>query len=224
MMDDPSLIEAVERYYTAKITTHGATPLGVDWNGAAGQIVRFEQLLEVITDDDVEPSINDFGCGYGALFEHLASRLDSFEYRGYDVSEAMIAEAQKHYGSDPRASFLSDERELKVADFTVASGIFNVRVQQAEGVWRRYMLSTIDKLASLSRHGIAFNALTSHSDPGRMNSTLYYADPAELLDYCLRRHSRDVALRHDYGLYEFTMLARLDRRPPAAQPSGGDTV
>jgi SAM-dependent methyltransferase len=221
MKDNYSLIEAVERYYTAKITAHGATPLGVDWNGAHGQTVRFERLLEVLDDADTELSINDFGCGYGGLFDLLASRLDRFEYRGYDVSGAMIDAAQDRYGSDPRASFLNDERELQVADFTVASGIFNVCVHQSEDVWRRYMLATIDKLASISRRGMAFNALTLHSDPELMSPDLYYADPAAVLDYCLRRHTRDVALHHDYELYEFTVVARLDGRRPAAQIIGG---
>jgi len=29
-----------------------------------------------------------------------------------------------------------------------------------------------------------------------------------LFDYCKRTYSRDVALLHDYGLYEFTILVR----------------
>ena len=41
-MTDPLLISAVERYYTAKLDTHGATPSGVNWNSAAGQELRFE--------------------------------------------------------------------------------------------------------------------------------------------------------------------------------------
>jgi hypothetical protein len=83
------------------------------------------------------------------------------------------------------------------------------------------VLETIDKLASISRLGMAFNALTSHSDPDRMRGDLYYADPAELLDYCLKRHSRHVVLRHDYELFEFTVIVRLDGRAPVKQPSGG---
>jgi hypothetical protein len=56
--------------------------------------------------------------------------------------------------------------------------------------------------------GFAFNALTSYSDPERMKNTLYYADPCRLFDLCKREFSRDVALLHDYGLYEFTILVR----------------
>ena len=41
-----------------------------------------------------------------------------------------------------------------------------------------------------------------------MRPDLFYADPCWLFDQCKRRHSRDVALLHDYGLYEFTILVR----------------
>ena len=41
-----------------------------------------------------------------------------------------------------------------------------------------------------------------------MRPDLYYADPCELFDRCKRRYSRNVALLHDYDLYEFTILVR----------------
>ena len=47
-----------------------------------------------------------------------------------------------------------------------------------------------------------------YSDPERMRAHLYYADPCRLFDHCKRRYSRHVALLHDYGLYEFTILVR----------------
>jgi SAM-dependent methyltransferase len=220
-MADLSLTQAVERYYTAKVKAHGATPQGVDWNGAHSQEVRFEQLLTVVDGWGAEFSLNDFGCGYGGLLDMLARRQGEFTYRGYDLSDAMVAEAQKRHHDNPRASFTSEELDLLPADFTVASGVFNVRLEQPDDVWRRYVLATIDKLASISHHGMAFNALTSHSDVDRMRPDLYYADPAELLDYCLRRHSRDVLVHHDYELYEFTVIVRLDGRPPATPSTGG---
>jgi hypothetical protein len=57
-------------------------------------------------------------------------------------------------------------------------------------------------------HGFAFNCLTSYSDAERKRDYLYYADPCALFDLCKRRYSRNVALLHDYGLYEFTLLVR----------------
>jgi SAM-dependent methyltransferase len=213
-MTKRSLIEGIERYYSDKLAEHGASAEGVDWNGEAGQRLRYEQLLTVVDCPGEQLSINDYGCGYGALVEHLSSSFADFSYLGYDISPAMIAAAREIHRHEPRAKFVHEERELRPADFTLASGIFNVRLDQPEDVWAQYVLETIDRIASVSRRGIAFNALTSHSDPERMRPDLHYADPSQLLDHCLRRYSRDVVVKHDYGLYEFTMLVWLDRRPP----------
>ena len=219
-MSNQPLIDAVARYYTSKVTEHGPTPRGVDWRDAESQALRFDTLLELIADGGPDLSINDYGCGYGALLDFLARRQGEFEYLGYDVSEAMIAQARARHSGDRRASFITDAAELRPADYTVASGIFNVRLDQPLEQWRAYVLETLDKLALLSRRGFAFNALTAHADPERMRGDLYYADPAELLDYCLRHYSRDVALRHDYPLYEFTVTVRLGGRPPVPREEG----
>jgi SAM-dependent methyltransferase len=213
-MASKQVLAAVERYYTEKLEVHGATPQGVDWNGHEGQQLRFDQLLAIIDGFDGEVSILDYGCGYGALLGALADRGNPLRYQGYDISSAMVAEARTVAGAEDRASFTDDVGELVPADFVVASGIFNVKLDVSEDEWQRYIFDTLDRMVLLGRQGIAFNALTSHSDPERMRPHLHYANPGELLDHCLRRYSRDVVLRHDYELYEFTMLVRLDRRPP----------
>ena len=74
--------------------------------------------------------------------------------------------------------------------------------------WTRYVHRTIDILAHAGRRGFAFNVLSLSSDPDRRRPDLYYADPAEMLAYCLSRYGRSVALLQDYGLYEFTVVVR----------------
>jgi SAM-dependent methyltransferase len=220
-MTDDALIGDVRRYYTAKVAEHGATPRGVDWNSADGQHRRFERLLQVVDPSAVSPSINDYGCGYGGLIDALSSRLSAFSYCGYDVSDSMLAAARALHPEGEGRRFVSDRGQLAPADYTIASGILNVRLDAAVDVWEPYVLRTIDDLVAVSRLGVAFNALTSHSDVSHMRSDLYYADPAQLLDYCLRNFSRNVILDHDYELFEFTVVVRLDRRPPATQFQGG---
>jgi hypothetical protein len=101
-----------------------------------------------------------------------------------------------------------DRAELREADYTLASGIFNVRLSTAEGEWKNYMLEVIDTMNSLSRSGFAFNALTKYSDAEFMRADLYYADPLFLFDHCKTKYSKFVTLLHDYPLYEFTILVR----------------
>jgi SAM-dependent methyltransferase len=202
-----SVLRPVERYYTAKVTEHGAVPAGVDWNSDESQELRFRQLLKIV--DVSHPfSINDVGCGYGAL-ALLVDRVGyDCTYSGFDISPAMIARARSDVGETPRRSFSDDETSLEPADYSVASGIFNVKLAAPEDEWEAYILRTLDTMDALSRRGFAFNMLTSYSDPERKRDDLFYADPGFFFDHCKRRYSRHVALLHDYGLWEFTVLVR----------------
>jgi len=206
--DLDSILDRVRSYYDDKLQTFGPTPQGVDWNSAAAQQVRFDQILKVC--DTVEPfSINDYGCGYGALFERLAA-LDTLQrYCGYDISSEMLAAATNRYAGESKAAFISSAADLEVADYTVASGIFSVKGSVPSGEWGAYVLATLETMRSRSRRGLAFNCLTAFSDRHLMRDNLYYADPHAIFDYCHTHFSRNVALLHDYGIYEFTILVRL---------------
>jgi SAM-dependent methyltransferase len=203
------VLEAVQRYYSAKIAEHGPTARGVDWNDEASQELRFAQILK-LCDADEEFTINDYGCGYGALARYLEQRQLDFAYTGFDISTAMLDQARELSKASPRCRFVGNEDELERADYTVASGIFNVRLDADPGSWQRHVLETLSRLDALSRRGFAFNMLTSYSDPELMRDDLHYADPREIFDHCKRTFSRWVALLHDYGLYEFTILVRKD--------------
>lgn len=201
------LLQEVASYYGDKLAEHGATPRGVDWNGAEGQRLRFAQLARII-----EPgrmfSLVDLGCGYGALFDFLQEQHREFTYLGIDVSQQMVAAAQRRYGGEPNARFLTGSRPDQEADYGIASGIFNVKQERSTSEWEAYVVSTLEVLHASSRLGFAFNCLTAYSDEERKRTDLYYADPCSLFDLCKRRFSRNVALLHDYGLYEFTILVR----------------
>jgi SAM-dependent methyltransferase len=204
------ILAEVAEYYTAKLARHGATPRGVDWNGAESQTLRFEQLRKIVNTTEYF-SVNDLGCGYGAFYDFLTDRYESFSYLGIDVSADMIQAAEGGHRDSRQARFALRSAPEEVADYGVASGIFNVRLGRSDDEWRVYLEATLDALDRTSRLGFAFNCLTSYSDAERMRGDLYYADPCALFDSCKRRYSRNVALLHDYGLYEFTILVR--KRP-----------
>src|SRR4051794_32797123 len=90
------LLHEVAAYYADKLARHGATPRGVDWNGQSGQILRFEQLCKVI-DVPRACSVNDVGCGYGALLDFLRGHRLPGSYLGVDLSEEMIRAARERH-------------------------------------------------------------------------------------------------------------------------------
>jgi SAM-dependent methyltransferase len=205
--DATPMLTDVARYYTSKLEEHGTTARGVDWNGEAGQTLRFDQLLRIVNVAD-RFSINDLGCGYGALLDYLDARGLEVDYTGIDVSAEMARAGARRFDGRQNADFACAARFDREADYSVASGIFNVRLERSDAEWREYVEGTLDVLDAASRRGFSFNCLTSYSDADKMRDDLYYADPCALFDLCKRRYSKSVALLHDYGLYEFTILVR----------------
>ena len=101
-MTTPASLEPVrariEAYYGDKVARHGATPRGVDWTCVPTQELRFVQLLSLC--DFSRPfSLNDLGCGYGALtgFISLFHPQAEVDYLGVDLSRAMIRRARRRH-------------------------------------------------------------------------------------------------------------------------------
>jgi len=219
MPSRPDIAARAAAYYADKLREHGPTPRGVDWNSTHSQELRFRELCRVLdlgTSASEPHSILDFGCGYGALALYLIDleadpETDNFAYVGYDASPEMVQTARKFVSDLPpyvTANFTADLTEFPQVHYVLASGLFNVRLDISNADWLTYLLETLDEFHRLSTRGFAFNALTSYSDPEKMRPDLYYADPLALFDHCKRNFSRHVALLHDYGLYEFTILVR----------------
>lgn len=197
----------VASYYSEKLAEHGDTPRGVDWNGEESQALRFMQLCKILPSSN-EFSLNDLGCGYGALLDYLKVKHPSYNYLGVDISTDMIRTAGQRHAASFRARFIAGAEPDQGADYGVASGIFNVRLGRTDAEWLKYIQSILDVLDRTSNLGFSFNCLTSYSDEDKKRDYLYYADPCQLFDLCKHRYSRQVALLHDYGLYEFTILVR----------------
>ena len=201
-------LEHVKSYFDKRIQEHGASPRGSDWNSETSQNTRFDQLLKVIETQSF--SLLDYGCGYGALADYLGTKGFDVDYYGYDILESAIETARKAHLNKPRRSFFTDKSQLPVCDYTVASGIFNFRGDQSFENWTEYVLSILIEFNQLSRHGFSSNFLTKYSDADKMRTDLYYADPLFLFDYCKINFSKNVALLHDYRLYDFTLIVRKD--------------
>lgn len=203
---DP-LLTNVADYYSEMLVRHGQTAKGADWNGQQSQFLRFEQLCKIINISSPF-SLSDLGCGYGALYDFLCERYTEFSYCGIDVSKEMVKAAERRLEGKSRTRIVNGHEPDSLADFSVASGIFNVRLALPDADWRAHIESILDSLNRTSRRGFSFNCLTSYSDSEKMRPHLYYADPRDLFDLCKRKYSQNVALLHDYDLYEFTILVR----------------
>ena len=126
-------LDRVRDAYTVRFRAHGETHQGVLWKSAAAQTLRFERLLDILSDHPMgrPMTINDLGCGWGALFEHIARapHLPPLAaYRGYDICPDMVMAARKRTATTmehevdiknweklPRSAYADKEKE-KEAD------------------------------------------------------------------------------------------------------------
>ncbi len=209
MMKNIPNIESIKTYFDQRVQTHGTSAQGSDWNSIESQYLRFDQLVKVI-ESDRPFSILDYGSGSGALVDFLQKRDFSFEYYGYDILESAIELAQNKYKAFENCRFTNAESSLPACDFVIASGIFNYRGDQSFETWTNYVVETLSRMDDLSKKGFSSNFLTKYSDAEKMRKDLYYADPLFLFDFCKNHYSKNIALLHDYNLYDFTIIIRKD--------------
>jgi len=200
----------VSRYFENTLQKFGATPNGVDWNGDVSQELRFRQFLRCLPNELVgsESTITDFGCGYGAFLSYLRNQEMRCGYLGIDCVQEMIDEALNLHGKSENCDFVCAKELSKQTDFVIASGVFNARFDFTNERWIEYVISVLKNFDQNSRKAFVFNLLTSYSDADKMRPDLFYADPSFFFDYCKRNFSKNVALLHDYGAYEFTIVVR----------------
>lgn len=200
--------EQAKIYFEDRLSTHGATARGVDWNSESAQELRFSQLAKVAPPDPAF-SLLDYGCGYGALGGYLLRKGYQMQrYVGFDILESMVTKGTEVFHDQDHFSFTSRYEDLDEVDYAIASGIFNLKLETSNEVWTEYVVGELHKMNSLARKGFSFNMLTRYSDVEYMRPHLYYADPCFLFDYCKTHFSRNVALLHDYEVYDFTLIVR----------------
>jgi SAM-dependent methyltransferase len=208
MSESPEL-KNVTDYFSKKLEAHGATHLGVDYNSVESQEKRFFQLLKVM-DVTRRYSLLDFGSGYGGMYDYLVRLGHDVHYVGYDIAEPMVVKGRELHPNNPDCLFTSNLNEVPVLDYAVVSGTFNMKLDADFDSWTAIVIEALQQMNARASKGLAFNMLTKYSDADRMRPDLYYADPCFFFDYCKRNFSRNVALLHDYGLYDFTILVRKD--------------
>ena len=209
----PKTLDGIRDLYEGNLAEHGTSSKSVGWRDESSQVLRFERLARVV--DRGAPdgfTVNDWGCGYGAMFAYLdrefggAMRL----FTGYDISAEMLSAAKAQ--CDPaRSRFILGPAVTEEADYTFVSGTFNVKLEASDAEWDAYIKQHLEAMFAKSRRGLAFNLLTSYVDWKQEN--LFYADPRDFVDFCKTRLSRYVTLVHDYALFEWTILVTRDPRP-----------
>ncbi len=204
-----TVYDDVSQYYTRKITKYGPTPLGVDWSCVPTQEMRFVQLLKICKFEHPF-SLNDLGCGYGAILTYLSRRHRStlIDYMGVDLSVAMIDHANRLWQRRPGIQFSVSNSLPRIADYSVASGIFNVKLQQPLELWQEFIKMVLADMYTNSKLGFAVNFLAPLPPGSPEIPELYRVEPENWRIYCEENFKVKATILSNYGMKEFTLLVK----------------
>ena len=199
----PEMLKPLIRTFDKRISEWGATARGVYWRNEQGQRLRFEVLSRVLAHEPDPFTVNDLGCGYGAFFDYLAPQFGDqlTRFTGYDIAPLMVAEAKTRI-KDPRAQFMRGLAATEDADYSFASGTFNMCLKVNPADWMAYIEASLAHLFGKTRKTMAFNMLNG---TGTVREGLYYADPAHFVLHC-QKLGKKVQLAVDYPLLEWTIF------------------
>ena len=98
---------------------------------------------------------------------------------------------------------------MRLADYSLASGIFNVKLACPLPEWEALVAGTLDNLKRHSRLGYAVNFIAPPA-PGQASPPELYRPAAERwLDHIADTQAgAEVTLLRGYGLPEYTLLVR----------------
>lgn len=207
-----SLSQCLARHYDLTCRQFGPSPASVLWQSRGTQAARFKALMAVAGDDRFQRrlSLNDVGCGYGALWFWLGWTWRWWQrgtYTGYDISPVMLEMALSRITS-PRARFMCSPYPLEPADYTVASGLFGLKLGATDQEWDAWVETLILHMAHASRRGLACNFLNKRTRVSPQ-PTLWYTDPETEYDRMRRLlPGAYIWFAEPYLPGDFTLLVR----------------
>jgi SAM-dependent methyltransferase len=197
-------------HYEKCFEIHGPTAKGVDWPNDEDAQLR-HHVMQSLWREDSSPKITilDVGCGYGAFFEYLSINEPAyrFEYRGVDLSEKMIRYAETKY---PKGTFeirdiLDNPLDENSVDYAVLNGVLTEKLTLSQQDMTAFSESIITAAFKVCRKGIAFNLMSTHVDTERPD--LFHLSIDQVTTFLVKSCSRHFIIRHDYGLFEYTVYA-----------------
>lgn len=202
---------ALNEFYNALLDDHGFSAKAVAWRDEAFQQFRFASIAQAFEHERGPFTVYEVGCGLGHLRDFLREHFPNASYSGADINPKMIERALER-----DASLAVEQRDIvsnppPPADYVVASGIFNLRMQHTDEAWETVVRSVLKAMYAMAKRGIAANFLSSHVDWKR--EIAYHQDPARTLQFALTELSRFAEVRHAYYPWEFTLAVYREARP-----------
>ena len=199
----------IYKHYESILEKYGPNSRGMDWPKDEDVIKRYlvmSQVGQFENSEQTPHSMLDLGCGIGLLSEFLYQEFPSkYTYHGVDISDKMISTGKNLY---PNVSL--ECRDILVNpfgkdqfDFVVMNGLLTEKVDLKKDKMIAFAEKIIRSAFDSARIGVAFNTMSSHVDWER--DDLFHWKLDEMVGFLVKECSRNIQVRMDYGLYEYTV-------------------
>lgn len=219
MTDSNNISKLLLSHYDGKLSQFGDSAEAMDWRDENEQNLRFRSFIRSIAPQVFSPlnrpelpapTLLDVGCGTGHFFEYLkALNLTSvIEYSGTDINQEMIKLARDKFPGVPfeTADFLKKPGSRQY-DHLISNGILTLKTPEVtEAAFWSFAQELMDQMWKLCRQSIALNFITKHVE--WEVPTLFHIAPERVLSFAKSRYTSNVAILHDYNLYEFIVVIK----------------
>jgi SAM-dependent methyltransferase len=190
---------------------HGDTFQGVGWTKSQENTDRRYQVMLDLLPNQEPCTLLDLGCGAAHLYDYMMSRGQSQVcYSGLDLSPAYLALCRAKF---PHLTFydadlISGDASVPVHDYVLLNGVFNYKSDCSHEAMWAYCQALLLRAWPLARKGLAVNVVSKHVDWERED--LFHLPIGTATDFVASRLSRRFLVRHDYGLFEYTVYVYRD--------------
>jgi SAM-dependent methyltransferase len=187
---------------------HGDSYKGVGWTKSQTHAdLRYRLMLELVRRPlTSRATLLDVGCGASHLYDYLLSQgVRDIDYSGLDLSPKFLAlSARKHPDVTYfHADLLDEQTRIPAFDYVVLNGLFNYKGTASHDTMWTYMQALLRRVARIAEVGFAFNVMTKYLDWER--GDLFHLPLDTMAAFISHEVSRAFVIRHDYGLFEYTV-------------------
>jgi SAM-dependent methyltransferase len=207
--DSGALARAVVSACEQDLDRHGDSYKGVGWTKSQAHAdLRYRVMLELVRRPLTDRvTLLDVGCGASHLYDYmLAQGVGDVDYSGLDLSSKFLALSSRKHPDVTyfHADLLDDQTRVPAFDYVVLNGLFNYKGTASHDAMWAYMQALLRRVAQIARVGLAFNVMTKYLDWER--DDLFHLPLDTMARFISREVSRAFVIRHDYGLFEYTVF------------------
>jgi SAM-dependent methyltransferase len=165
---------------------------------------RYAVVAEYL-DQLSSPSLLDYGCGLGFLYEFLIRGKSKIDYLGVDMTTEFIQSCRERFPAPARFDVIDPTGEItEHFDVVYASGVFNLKTAGSSSKSLNYVRERLQNLFSITKKFLFVDFLSPDVDFQQEKSQ--HIDYRLVLDWLVPGNTRRWILRHDYLPYEYAIV------------------